>query len=79
METPSVAGYQNFQLLGFDVMVTADFKLLLIEVNSSPAVAAAAWLQRPLPPRLRRSPLRCPRCASSRSSSPRSTTSCTVS
>ena len=35
----SMASYGSFNLFGYDFMVTDDYKVSLIEVNSSPAVA----------------------------------------
>ena len=32
--------FRSFHLFGFDLLVTSDFQVLLLEINSSPAVAA---------------------------------------
>jgi hypothetical protein len=40
MENAETVPYQSFHLFGFDLMVDESFKVSLIEVNSSPAVAA---------------------------------------
>ena len=40
MENSPTASFESFHLFGYDVMVTEDFQVTLIEINSSPAVAA---------------------------------------
>lgn len=40
LENSPTASFEAFHLFGYDVMVTDDFRVTLIEINSSPAVAA---------------------------------------
>ena len=40
LENSPTASFEAFHLFGYDVMVTEDFRATLIEINSSPAVAA---------------------------------------
>ena len=40
MENSATATFESFHLFGYDIMVSDDFRATLIEINSSPAVAA---------------------------------------